>query len=529
MQWRRILFLFIVVGFLFFFSPWVLGEGIPYFPFSALRKGMKAVGKTVLYGTQVEEFSLEIIDVVRAKDITESYFVVLVTDEKIRNLGGILAGMSGSPVYVRGKIAGALSHSFETQDHLVGVVTPIEAMLKIWREEEILAPLERGQESVVLCLGFGSRAWENLRDNLREKYGLRRVLALPRLFSGGEERKSVPLEPGSAIGVQLVTGDAEVVSIGTLTLRDRDRFLALGHPFLHRGKAQYFLSSVYVNFSLKGDEFPFKVGTPLEIVGVVEEDRSTGIAGRFGVFPKTAEVSVWVKEGATKREFHFSVVREEDILVDFLPELVLDAIDRTIDRQAPGSVDVKLRLEGHETHLEEEFFWVSEPDIATSVADAFRGILEVLLKNPYRTLEVERVRVDIEVFPEIQKGWIVSCDFPRIVKRGESVEGRVTIFLYRQGMRDVSLNLTLPPDFVPGEAEVVVRGRGGSGEEAQGNTFSLNFEEYVAQKLDTFRSDGVDLEVTARSGVPQKTTYSRIHVFLPFVLEGSASTRVWVN
>lgn len=504
-------------------SPCALGEKISYFPFSALRKGMRAIGKTVLYGTQVEEFSLEIVDVVRARDITDSYFVVLVTDEKIRSLGGILAGMSGSPVYVRGRIAGALSHSFETQDHLVGVVTPIEAMLKIWKEEEVLAPLDKGQESVVLCFGFGSRAWERLCSRFQEKYGLRRVLAFPRLFSGEEEHKNVPLEPGSAIGVQLVTGDAEVVSIGTLTLRDGDRFLALGHPFLHRGKAQYFLSSVYVNFSLKGDEFPFKVGTPLEIVGVVEEDRSTGIAGRFGVFPKTTEVAVRVREGAIKREFRFSVVQEEDILVDFLPELVLDAIDRTIDRQSPGSVDVRIRVVGNAAQVEEEFFWVSDADVATSTANTLQRVFEALLKNPYRPFEAQSVDIDIEVFTEMQRGWIVSCDFPRIVKRGETVEGKVTVFLHRQGIRDVPLYLTLPPDYTPGEAEVTVRGKGGGGEEVQEGSFPQSLEEYIAQKLSTFRSDGVDLEVSTRA------SSLKTHVFLPFVLEGSAATKVWVN
>lgn len=523
MWWRRAVFLCVVACILLGISPLVQGEGISYFPFSALRKGMKAVGKTVLYGTQVEEFSLEIIDVVRAKDITDSYFVVLVTDEKIRSLGGILAGMSGSPVYVRGKIAGALSHSFETKDHLVGVVTPIEAMLKIWKEEEILAPLEKGQESVVLCFGLGSRAWERLNGRFREKYGLRKILTLPRFFSRVEESKSVSLEPGSAIGVQLVTGDAEIVSIGTLTLRDGDRFLALGHPFLHRGKAQYFLSSVYVNFSLKGDEFPFKVGTPLEIVGVVEEDRSTGIAGRFGVLPKTTEVVMRVREGTVKREFRFSVVQEEDILVDFLPELILDAIDRTIDRQSQGSVDVRFRVVGSATQVEREFFWVSEQDIATVASDTLRKIFEVLLKNPYRPLEAQSIDIDIEVFPEMQRGWIISCDFPRIVKRGETIEGKATVFLYRQGIRDVTLYLTLPLDWSPGEAEIAVRGKGGSGEEVQESLFPSTFEEYVTQKLSAFQSDGVDLEVSAR------VASFRTHVFLPFVLEGSASAKVWVN
>jgi hypothetical protein len=490
---------------------------------------MKAVGKTVLYGTRVEEFSLEVIDVVQAKDITDSYFVVLVTDDKIRNLGGILAGMSGSPVYIKGKIAGALSHSFETQDHLVGVVTPIEAMLKIWQEEEVLLPLQAGEKSVIFLIGMGERAGNRLAERLGGRYALRKVLSLPRLFSGGESGgKNVPLEAGSAIGVQLVTGDAEVVSIGTLTIRDGDRFLALGHPFLHRGRAQYFLSSVYVNFSLKGDEFPFKVGTPLGIVGVVEEDRSAGIAGRFGVLPETTEVTIGVKEGTKKREFHFSVVQDEDVLMDLLPDLVLDAIDRTIDRQSSGSVDVKLRVAGEDVNLKEEFFWVGEPDIASLTSDSVRRAFEAILRNPHRRVRLEEITLDIEVFSEIQRGWVISCDFPYLVKRGGVIEGKASIFLYRQGIRNVSLVFTLPPDFLPGEAEITVRGRGGEGEEGS-KAFAPEFGEYLTQKIDEVRSDGVEVEILAKAESSKGTAYTKTHLFLPFVLEGSASAKTWVN
>lgn len=530
MWWRKVS---LFVGFalvLFVLAPPVLGEQISYFPFSGIRKGMKAVGKTVLYGTRVEGFSLEVIDVVQAKDITDSYFVVLVTDDKIKNLGGILAGMSGSPVYVRNRIAGALSHSFETQDHLVGVVTPIEAMLKIWQEEEALLPLQAGEKSVVFLIGMGERAGNRLARRLGGKYALRRILSLPRLFSGGEsEEKNVPLEAGSAIGVQLATGDAEVVSIGTLTLRDGDRFLALGHPFLHRGRAQYFLSSVYVNFSLKGDEFPFKVGTPLGIVGVVEEDRSVGIAGRFGVFPETTRVTIGVKEGTKKREFHFSVVQDEDILMDILPDLVLDAIDRTIDRQSPGSVDVKLKVVGADMDLKEEFFWVGESDIASLTSDSVRRVFEAILHNPHRRIRLEEIVLDVEVFPEIQRGWIISCDFPRLVRRGGVIEGKVSIFLYRQGIRDISLVFTLPPDFLPGEAEVAVRGRGGGEGGEESKSFVPEFGEHLTRRIDEVRSDGVEVEVLAKAESLRGTTYTKIHLFLPFVLEGSASVKTWVN
>ncbi len=110
---RRRWFILILTCFLLGLSFPVESASISYFPFSQIKRGMKAVGKTVFYGTEVEDFQLEVMDVVEGKKVEESYFVVKVTDKKLEEMGGISAGMSGSPIFIRGKIAGALSYSWK--------------------------------------------------------------------------------------------------------------------------------------------------------------------------------------------------------------------------------------------------------------------------------------------------------------------------------------------------------------------------------------------------------------------------------
>jgi hypothetical protein len=505
---------------------------LSYFSFQDIRKGMEAVGKTVFYGTKVEEFKVEVIDVVRGKNINDSYFVVQVKDQRVRNLGGISAGMSGSPIYIKGKIAGALAYNWETQDNLVGVVTPIEAMLSIWKEEAIV-PLNGSESSVVFLRGFRERAGELLVQTFKNQFSLRKVFTLPSfIFGARTQGESDTLQPGSAIGIQLLTGDAEIMSIGTLTLKDGERILALGHPFLHRGKVNYFLSSVYVNFSLKGEDFPFKVGTSLATIGMVDQDRGVGVSGKIGTVPEGSEVNVVVREGSKKGEYHYLAVKDQAILLEVLPKVILDSIDRTIDHQIPGSGDVMLKMQKGGFILQEEFFVISDTDIGSGVTDAMGKVLETILANPYQDLVPEKMEFNIEIFPDMQKGWLLRAELPRIVKRGEATEGNISFFLYRQGERSIAFPLTLPADFAPGEAEVIIQGKGGEEETSSSAASNLppTLEEYLSGKFEEFKRNGIKVEVMARMESSEKyKTYFSQNIYLPVILEGNFSSKVWIN
>jgi len=516
---------------------------ISYFPFSHIKRGMEAVGKTVFYGTEVEDFQLEVMDVVEGKKVEESYFVVKVTDKKLKEMGGISAGMSGSPVFIRGKIAGALSYSWETKDNLVGVVTPIEAMLSLWeeetiQEEEILSPSSLlTPESTVFVSGLGKRATERVANKLRERFSLKEIFSVPQLLWGSKENsEGDSLQPGSAIGIQLVKGDAEVMSIGTLTLRDGDRILALGHPFLHRGKANYFLSSVYVNFSLQGTNLPFKVGKVIKEVGVIEQDRSAGVAGRIGIMPEVSEVVIKVRnEGGEEREYSFEVVRDEDILIDMLPELVLDAIDRSIDSQIPGSANVKFNLEGEDFSWQEEFFWISDTDIASTTSSGSGEVFKTILGNPCRELSLDRIEMEIDITSGIQRAWLTSLDLSKVIERDKEIEGKINLFLWREGEREVSFSFLVPADFLPGTAEISVRGKSNGNLELETSKeeaiFSPSLYDYLQKQLDSLHSEGLIVEIFSKAGPSSqnKRDYFTQWVNLPLILEGSVSQEVWLR
>ncbi len=550
---RRRWFILILTCFLLGLSFPVESASISYFPFSQIKRGMKAVGKTVFYGTEVEDFQLEVMDVVEGKKVEESYFVVKVTDKKLEEMGGLSAGMSGSPIFIRGKIAGALSYSWETKDNLVGVVTPIEAMLPLWEEdlweeeaiqgEEVIqeekpisfSPLV--PESTIFVLGLGERASSGVANKLRERFCLKEIFTVP-VLSWGKKRTSEndSLQPGSAIGIQLVRGDAEVMSIGTLTLRDEDRILALGHPFLHRGEANYFLSSVYVNFSLQGANLPFKVGKVIKEVGIIDQDRSAGVAGKIGVMPEVSKIVIKVRnEGKEEREYSFEVVRDEDILVDMLPELVLDAIDRSIDSQMSGSANVNLNLEGEDFSWQEEFFWISDSDIASATSSGLGEVFKTILNNPCRKLNLSEVSIEVDVISGIQHAWLTSLDLPKVIGRNKEMEGKVNLFLWREGERGVSFPFLVPADFLPGAAEITVRGKSSGNLELETNkeeaSFSSSLYDYLQKRLDNLHSEGLVVEIFSKAGsFPQdEKVYFTQWVGLPLILEGSVSEEVWIR
>lgn len=500
-------------------------ENVPFFPIQSVRRNMEGIGKSVFYGTRIENFDVEVLDVVIGKDINQSYIVVKVTDEKIKKLGGISAGMSGSPIFFNGKLAGALAYSWETKDNLIGVVTPIEAMLKIWENvPDSSAVLEVAPSSVIFTIGLSERAGKKLQE--KEGFLSRKIISLPAIFySQRSNPPSIEIQPGSAIGVQLIHGDVDVVSLGTLTWRDDNKILAFGHPFLHQGKVNYFLSSMYVNFSLEGKDFPFKVGTPIQPIGIVDEDRSAGIAGRLGVMPKVikAEIEIGNEKGVLSRN-NFEIVQDENVVVEFFPEIILNSIDQALDSQKPGSVKVTLTIEGNDFHFQNEFFWVSKIDISSFTSNNLGKILEDIFKNPFHSIKAEKINIKIVFIPDIREATFRNLFLPVDVKRGTDLKGRIDLNLYRQGVKSLDFGLLIPKDFIPGEAEVVVRGLNWGDENAQIPPSQTDLDHYINEKVKQLKSNGIKIELKSKSETfssdNQQNFISEV-VSLPFVLEGS--------
>ncbi|BER91593.1 SpoIVB peptidase S55 domain-containing protein [Atrimonas thermophila] len=520
------IFLFLLFLAIFFWLlPLVEAEEPGYLPLSEVKIGMRGYGKTVFYGTRVETFDLEVIDVVSGKSIEDAYFVIRITDDRVKELGGISAGMSGSPIFLKDRIAGALAYGYESRDNLIGVVTPIEAMLSLWGSP---GTRKKEQRSLMLAMGLGQRA----ASFLEQHAPVRVALAFPQLFRGRSSgmTSTVPeLVPGSAIGVQLLSGDADILSIGTLTYLDGDKFLALGHPFLHYGKVAYFLSSVYVNFSVSGKDFPFKVGTPIEVVGIVEEDRQSGIAGRIGVLPDSCDLQIVARDrNGSLQSFNFKVVQDERVLADVLPSLFLDVLDRVLDCQCSGTIVVSIKLHAQDFSFEDRFFWTSKTDVAAEGANGLDRFLRGLSQNPFFEFRPQRISLEFEHFPYFGWGKLGSLSCPASAEQGKFIEGEVTVFPYRRETITFPFRLPVPDNFPSGRAEIVIWGKGSESESRLEDTGTpMNIKEYLEKITASEKRNGFKIEL--RSLENESAGSYLIEVPVPLLVEGSLSQEVLIG
>ena len=229
------------------------------------------------------------------------------------------------------------------------------------------------------------------------------------------------------------------------------------------------------------------------------------------------------------------MVRDEDILVDMLPELVLDAIDRSIDSQMSGSANVNLNLEGEDFSWQEEFFWISDSDIASATSSGLGEVFKTILNNPCRKLNLSEVSIEVNVISGIQHAWLTSLDLPKVIGRNKEMEGKVNLFLWREGERGVSFPFLVPADFLPGAAEITVRGKSSGNLELETNkeeaSFSSSLYDYLQKRLDNLHSEGLVVEIFSKAGsFPQdEKVYFTQWVGLPLILEGSVSEEVWIR
>jgi len=249
-------------------------EEIPIMRVDQLRRGMKGVGKTVFQGTRIEEFDVEILGVMRNWNAKSDLILAKLSGKPggaLARTAQVIAGMSGSPVYVGGKLIGAVAYSWSFAKEPIAGITPIEEMLNVMEEDQgeqmgslpqetyplvssqtgipvpkeiVLAnPQVEGLQGAVLkpiatplvLSGFDSRVIEQMTPQLVE-WGL---IPLQGGGTSAQQSDSFTLEPGSPLGVQLVRGDLNITGIGTLTYRQGNRVVAFGHRMFHFGSASF--------------------------------------------------------------------------------------------------------------------------------------------------------------------------------------------------------------------------------------------------------------------------------------------------
>lgn len=471
-----------------------------FLPLSQLESGMRGVLKTVVEGTQVESFEVEILDIIPDAVPAGDLIMIRASESFLERIPGFASGMSGSPVYVDGRLIGAFAYSFSLADHAVGFVTPIEYMLDLLdmleapgdghgpvlvsregggaggaaagpslptREPSDVGSLVAPHQTPLMTSGFSRRGLERLRADLAP-WNLVPVQAGGLGVRPVEEPQ--PLEPGSAIGIQLVRGDVNAASIGTVTYIDEDRFLALGHGFLQRGELGALATAAYIHRIIPSLQAPFKLGSPLHPVGAVLQDRNAGVAGRLGQEIPMVRLNVHVRDRDRGREqtYRMELVNDESLLTSLLIGSALSVVDRGLDRVGRGTAQVAFEItgDGLPTSLSRTNLFYSEADVAAVSLLELVEAVYALAANPFREVRIQEINVSIDVESHRRTARIEEArPYPQRVRPGESVEVEVTLRPFREGVVRERVTIQVPENASPGTVGVVVRSGGWGSEE----------------------------------------------------------------
>lgn len=437
----------------------------PFMPVDEIRIGMNGIGRTVVEGTTIEEFNVEVLGVLKNKGPVGDLILVKTSGSVIERTGGIAQGMSGSPVYIDGRLVGAIAYGWSLTDHTIGMVTPIGDMVKIWELPDtanVQAPIgAKPLTTPLMVSGFGKSAMEMLKQKLAP-YSL-----VP--YATGEAPEGVsfgPLEAGSAVGVQLVRGDVSVGALGTVTYVDGDKVLAFGHPFLKKGNIGYFMTNAYMFTTVKSLDSSFKVGATGEMVGIINQDRGAAVGGRQGKYPNIVPLRIRVTDSGTGRsqDAAVQVVRDEQIGPILATATAFNVIDKAMDRTGPGTAKVSFTISSSDLpggELKRENMFYSPGNISEGAVGEFFEAVNLLAANQYQNVNIMNVDVNIQVQEERRTATIIEAKARKTsVKPGEKVDLDVKLKPFRGEAFTQQVTFDVPKTQQDGPLMLEVRGGG---------------------------------------------------------------------
>src|SRR3974390_428149 len=313
-------------------------------PESELRAGRHGVAYTVFEGVKPEAVDIEILGILKDMAGPKSDVILARLHGKKVEYTGVVAGMSGSPVYIDGKLVGAIAYRIgEFSKEPIAGITPAAAMLEINEiEQSAAAKLSRDAGAAAGIASRTSGPGESLATDpgVAGYTSLLKPIETPLVFSGfsaetlrlfgpsfasagvlpvmgagsvSDAKQPEPLEPGSAVSAILVRGDMNIAGTCTVTYLDESHLLACGHPLLQSGNVGLPLPKAAVLATLPSSYNSFKIVNATEPVGAFVQDRRTGIMGRFDRKPEMIPVTLTLNGPSHSKQYRFEVLNNPKI------------------------------------------------------------------------------------------------------------------------------------------------------------------------------------------------------------------------
>ncbi len=465
-------------------------------PLSQVKPGMKAYGLTVFKGTKIEKFNVEIIGLMRKMNNGKDLILARMSGGPItERQANIMQGMSGSPVYINGKIIGAVAYGpggFSKEP--LAMLTPIEDMLdsldpklpskpsglstldtpvksgaSTYNRIEIRNPADAGTAAGVGTLvmtplmtpvsvsGISARGLNKLAE-IFEPFGLQPVAG------PGGKTDIVPTElrPGSAFGLSLTTGDIDMTATGTLTYRRGNKMVGFGHPMFNIGPIDAPLSTAYVLDVFPSYQVSFKLAMPMKVVGHITQDRPWSVGGEIGKMADTIPLTINVDNQAIgrKKTLHVNVINHPMLAPKLIVLSAAEAITELNGIPNDAMAEVRTEINADEVGKivrENEFF--DPTTIEAAALDDMQGLVNILSNNKFHPINVKSVNMSVT----IRSGRKTASVERIIVDRskyepGDTVKVAVEMRPYKGDRFTKTIAIKIPENAPDGRVTLQVKG-----------------------------------------------------------------------
>ncbi|HYV62860.1 MAG TPA: SpoIVB peptidase S55 domain-containing protein [Bryobacteraceae bacterium] len=406
------------------------GAAPPIFPLKDVRAGQHGVGRTVFSGSRVEEFQVEILGVLENIGPKQSIILARLSGGPLAQTG-VMQGMSGSPVYIDGKLAGAVALGFELAKEPICGIRPIEEMLRVEPEpkQQRASVSPRGQflsgdtrlteiATPVSFSGFTAATLEQFAPQLRQlgldpRQGVSGGGRLPEAL--GDPKK---IEPGSMISVQLLSGDMNVGADGTVTMIDGNKVFAFGHRLLSAGETELPFARSEVLALLPNLSSSFKISQPREWMGTITEDRNSAISGLTGRRARMTPIEIKIGSNS----YRMGLIQDR-VLTPLVAQMaVFSAIDATARTIGAASYTVRGKLNFESGSVKLDNVYSGDVSVSTLASAGIATPLSYALASGFDALKLKDISIEIGALDQRRQMQIADLMAPRRARPGEEIE-----------------------------------------------------------------------------------------------------------
>jgi hypothetical protein len=476
-------------------------------PIDDVKPGMIGVGRTIFEGSEMQDFKVHILGVLKNVQAPQRNLILARLEGGPLAQTGVIAGMSGSPVYIDGRLVGAVSYSIGAfpKEPIAGI-TPIEEMIAATADgpprragvgggrldlpitQETLAAAIRATYARVAS--FADRPADVQTFGMPAAAGaqmgaLLRPIATPLVLSGMSATtsdlvssmfrdagfspvlaggssaaivpSSEPLKPGDPVGISLLGGDGEMGATGTVTHVDGNRVYAFGHPFFNFGSTAFPMTRATVYTSLPSLMSSFKIATMGEVIGTMQQDRATAIAGTLGKGPATIPIAITLEsDRAAPRTFHFTAATDQL----FTPLLTYVALFNTLGSYERQFGDMTFTVSGKasfDKHADLAYEDIFTGDGTIAAASAYvAGPITMLLGNDLERVTLKGVDLTVRSSEDARSATIERVWLDDVRPRaGRPVSLKVLTRSYRGGEKISTVPIEIPAN-AAGQLTVMV-------------------------------------------------------------------------